>query len=111
MRVTYLMFAKIGLWPLPSAIPFSRPSSVMGISRFAKCHSEEAVQVEQVNWCGCVVAPSALENVLAASPAALPLADWIRPRLCRPTCIQCTTCSGKLVAALQTVVLTCRSGY
>jgi hypothetical protein len=69
------------------------------------------VEVEQVNWCGCLVAPSALEYALAGSPAALRFADGTRLRLRRPTWIQCTTCSGKSVAALQTVVLTCRSGY
>lgn len=59
-----------------------------------------------MNWGGCLVAPSALEYALAGSPEALPLADGIRLRLRQPTWIQCTTCSGKSVAALQTVVPT-----
>ena len=77
-----------------------------GISRFAKPYSEVTVEVERGNWCGCLVAPWAMEYALADSPAAPPLADGIRLRLRRPTWIQCATCSGKSVAPLQTVLLT-----
>jgi len=52
---------------LPSTIPVSCPVISHGISRFAKCHSEEAAELEQVNWGGCLVAPSALQYASAGS--------------------------------------------
>jgi len=78
------------------------PSKGMTRSSLARSRNDLRAQKQ-----GSLVEQTAPEYALAGSPVALPFVNGIRLSLRRPTWIQCTTCSGESVAALQTLVLTC----